>query len=133
MLISATATRMKGRFTDIIPVRPGSFTLNRAARQATSRKEMKRARLSEVACIRALPSTANPAITTRAIKRRADLEDGILVFSVLRAAQRSHSINTPDDGIAPDDAEPCIQLVAPGDAVTPDNGVGEHCVTAPHQ
>src|SRR5215472_1171901 len=119
VFISATATRMKGRFTDMVPLTLGIFTFNLAARQATKTKETKRTVFSEPACRKAFASTARPAITIRAMKKRADLEDGMLVFSILTAAQCSHAVVTPGDGVAPDDAEAGAGGVTPGDGVTP--------------
>src|SRR5262249_2761484 len=133
VFISATATRMNGRFTDMIPVTPGSFTRNLAAMQATTRKETNRTALSDAGCRRAFTTTARPETTIRAIKKRADLEDGMLVFSILWAAKCRHTRITPRDGCAPNDAEAGRGRVAPGNGVAPQDGIGKHCVASPDQ
>src|SRR5215469_10079714 len=96
-LIWATATRMNGRFTDMLPVTPGSFTFSRAATQAMSRKETNCTGFSEPACKAAFTIRPQPETTTNAMKRREEIEVGILVLPILSGAQRSHAIHSPDD------------------------------------
>src|SRR5262249_25973788 len=95
VFISATATRMNGRFTDMVPVTPGSFTRNLAAMHVTTRKERNRTALSDTGCRRAFTSTARPEITIRAIKRRAELGGGLLGFFILCAALCGPFLITP--------------------------------------
>src|SRR5438270_10828462 len=123
---------MKGRFTDMIPVRPGNFTLSLAARTASTRSAIKRTEGSEGALSTASPSSRKPEIMTNATKIRADNDFGILVLPVLAGAQADDGISAPGDRLAPDNAVGTASGVTPNNGVTPNDGIVEQRAPTPY-
>lgn len=137
-LISATATRMKGRLTDIFPVSPGSLTFKRAARLATKMKEAKRTCSAELACAKAFASTARPDSTTTA-KNIFEVEDALLCIRLapvrnmlffllatyLRCWSSDYSSPPVKTFITPD----CVEL--PHITVEPQMTLNPACVLSP--
>jgi len=68
---------MNGKFTDIVPVIPGSFILSLAAIQATNKKAANRAEGIDLALSTASPSRRRPEITINATNIRAENDFGI--------------------------------------------------------
>src|ERR1051326_5858342 len=90
VFICAAATRMKGKFTDIVPVTPGSLFLSLAATQATNRKTKNFAVGTDLTLRTASPSIRRPEMTINATNIRAEHDFGMLVLSVLSVAQGIH-------------------------------------------
>src|SRR6478735_7714156 len=76
--ISAAATRMKGKFTDMVPVNPGSLILSRAARHAAARNTAKRTDGTDLALSAASPRMRTPEKAINATNIRAGIDFGIL-------------------------------------------------------
>src|ERR1044071_9542627 len=89
-LISAAATRMKGKFTDMVPVNPGSLILSRAARHATTRNTAKRTEGIDLAFSAASPMMRMPEKAINATKTRDERHFGMLVLSVRSVTQTGY-------------------------------------------
>lgn len=105
MLISTTETRMNGRFTDMLPVSPGNFTFNLAARHAINRNETKRtAKVNACALTTAFPSSQRPKTMISAMKACALTGEVVMsVFAVFSCAEDADEIIDGIDGIIADD------------------------------
>src|SRR3977135_4290849 len=78
VFISAAATRMNGKFTDMVPVTPGSLILSLAATHATNRNSANLAVGIDLALIAASPRTRRPEMTINATNIRAENDFGMV-------------------------------------------------------
>src|SRR5215472_8823711 len=95
MVSSATATRMNGRFTDMVPVTPGSLTRRREATRETASSAMNSLGFRGPLLTRARANAPMPQATTRAMKA-FEIGERFFMVSVLADSALQFWSESPD-------------------------------------